>query len=131
MTSIPKFHDGLLMGVEILGDEEVVLRLKDVENRNFRLRLLRVSLLKVDDFRQGNIILDVTVSERLEDQREIIAWLAFSGTESDDPEVRRYIEEAVKNHWKLVTVAPSYGAEVFALCADIELVEDVIGGKEL
>jgi len=122
MKKIPLFHDGLLMGVEIVGEEEVILRLKDVDERRFILRMTGVSSIQVNEFREGNIILDLRVSERLEEYRDVISRLVFWTDDVDDSKWSRYIEDALKDNKKLLTIYPSYGAEVFALCSEVELI---------
>jgi len=130
MKKIPTFHDGLLVGVEILKEKDVMLRIEDVDGQRSNLRLHRVKYMTINDFSEGNIILDVYVTDRLEDERETIAHLAFGSLDANDSRVSLYIEEALKQHNKLLIIAPSYGAEVIALCADIELIEEGASGEE-
>ena len=54
------FHDGVFQGVTILGND-VEFLLSTASGKCFRLTLRKVDTLTVSNFREGNIILDVTV----------------------------------------------------------------------
>lgn len=124
MIDIPKFHDGLLTGVRILKGENIDLYIEDVDGRKFIVKLISVRYMTIHEFLQGNIIFDLEVSERLEDHRKEIADLVFCPGHVGDEKVTLYIAEALEQKCKLVTINPSYGASLIALCGDIDVIED-------
>jgi hypothetical protein len=56
--TITSFHDGDLTSVEV-GEGTAALGLRHVDGRRFSLTLAGVEALAVNDFREGNIVLEL------------------------------------------------------------------------
>lgn len=122
----PSFHDGYMTGVAV-GENSATLSLRRADGEAWQVRLTAVQALKMDDFRQGNIILSLET---------------FSGTASDVALIERLYEAPHPSadtkyhdaHFQLVSrkmaaieggeatllvLTPSYGADLVALCGAV------------
>ena len=59
----PDLHDGSLSGIIVSDANTLELRCAHVDGWRYVVRLPELVSLRADDFRQGNIILDVRVYE--------------------------------------------------------------------
>ncbi len=103
------YHDGNLTGIRVQSDT-AVLSIQPVAAEPYELWLLGVRELCCDEFRLGNIVLDV---EFLPHAR----W-------SNDPSFRARVEDRLhaipKQPFSLFCMDSSYGAEILCLCRSVE-----------
>lgn len=120
---LPAFHDGLLCGLSV-AETTATLSLVEVDGRRWAVELMGVRLLKADDFRQGNIVLDLAV---VTGELPPHGWLEKL-LPAPDPEVAARYHDAHRSHIEeleagiaagaltLVVLSPSYGCELWAIC---------------
>ncbi|MFT8806780.1 MAG: hypothetical protein ABF856_16870 [Acetobacter aceti] len=127
-NTIPTFHDGYLNGI-ILNDNIVTLHIRRVDGDDYEVRMSEVEHLRLDDFRQGNIILDLKVwSGRQFSQYADITKLYEPYHPSADQKyhdqytilLNKITVEVERGEKSFVVITPSYGAELYALCKTIE-----------
>ncbi len=132
------FHDGNLESVTV-GDGTAVFGLTHVDGRRFRLNLSGVEALAMNDFREGNIILELQVLSASDfGKAELSAGDVRATLEALFP--RPHADAAPEHHEtyerflqaqherldqgaaKLVLLEPAYGADLIAFCTSAELV---------
>jgi hypothetical protein len=121
--SIPKFHDGALTSVALGPAKTLEIGVATVAGKRHKLVLSGLEKLRCDDFRQGNIVLDVTVYCG-EDPDESALRDLFELEVSESPDY--FLQEARKirdGESTLLVIAPSYGCELLALCAKVRVEE--------
>jgi hypothetical protein len=128
---IPNFHDALLAGI-LVKDKTATLLLTQADGGEYRLQLTGVRGLQVDNFKEGNIILDLEVcAEHQAGQanvRQGLEHLFPVPAASAAPEYRqrheelfaRNLTELAKGETILLILNASYGAELVALCERVE-----------
>lgn len=108
------YHDGYLDGIT-LKDREVQLAIGSIDNERRVLTLHGVQGLKVDNFREGNILADLwclTVAEAL--QMPDVARRIADASGAVAPELCVFVLES------------SYGANLIAVCKRAE-VSEILG----
>lgn len=120
---LPSFHDGLLCGLSV-AETTATLSLVEADGRRWSVGLTGVRYLKADDFRQGNIVLDLELITGGPLPR---AWLEKL-LPAPHPEVAAVYRDAHRAHLDeleagiaagaltLVVLSPSYGCELLAIC---------------
>jgi hypothetical protein len=117
MKTFNQFHDGFLDGLLIQGTAVRVF-LSTEGRQEFVLEVRGVLSLKVDDFRQGNIILDVL--ERDGDDLTCQDMMSVFDFE-DEAWARKKLEEARGKNLVVLEINPSYGASCIILAESVEL----------
>jgi hypothetical protein len=126
------FHDGYLTGIS-LGERSACLGLKTDTGERYELDLIGVHRLRADDFRQGNIILDLEVitgrappvsefnrqMERLDETPS--ADVAPSYHDARSSRIEKIFVQIVAGETTLVIVNPTYGCDLVALCSSAVL----------
>jgi hypothetical protein len=130
-------HDGTLTSVAV-GEGGAVLLLTHVDGRQFKLILSGVESLVINDFREGNIILElqVVVGSRFDefglsagDIRAAFEML-FTRPHADadaeyhdayDVALDKQIRRLEDGDMRLVILDPAYGADLLAFCASAEI----------
>lgn len=116
-TVFSLLHDGRLRSISVGDDRDVTLGCRDVNGASVTIRLNRVLDLCANNFREGNIILDVEVHDSLEKlEEEAVRSLA----QSDRPEhLRGYRErfqrEGLTEELRVIVIQSSYGCELVAV----------------
>jgi hypothetical protein len=124
---IPSFHDGHVTSI-VLGEKAATLGLKKSDGLDFELLLSGVEALQVEDFRQGNIVLELQVIagrdpkvvgideylERLFPSPHAKAASKYHETHSAFLAAR--IAKIISGEAALVIVTPSYGCNLVAYC---------------
>lgn len=120
---LPSFHDGLLCGLSVT-ETTATLSLVEVDGRRWSVELTGVRHLKADDFRQGNIVLDLEV---VTGEPPPPRWLEKL-LPAPHPEAAAQHHDAHRSHvdevsagiaagaLMLVVLSPSYGCELWAIC---------------
>ena len=133
------FHDGKLESVAV-SDGTAAFGLAHVDGRRFRLNLSGVEALSINDFREGNIILELQVLSASDfekaglsagDVRAMLEVLfprphanaAPNYHEAYDGFLQSQHERIDQGLAKLVLLDPAYGADLVAFCASAELLE--------
>lgn len=97
----------------------------------WRIDLAGVQYLKADDFREGNIISSLQVVTGKEPPRASLEMLVL-GPHQDAPQeyhdkhrafIDALVERVMAGRLSLVSITPSYGCEVIALCETVSASE--------
>ena len=125
LTNIPSFHDGHFLGVILHSEANVSLFVSDLENKRYEIRLSGVDKLKIDNMREGNIILSIESDQDISlDDPLIDEILEIDNNEMRKMEFyRKYIEKLKNRSLIAFALNPSYGASIVALCNDIAVVQ--------
>lgn len=125
-TEIPSFHDGYLIGIQLL-DKEVRLSLKRYNGERWEIVLMGVETLQIDDFRQGNIIdlfevicnarPDADLLERLYGRPHPLAHQKYHDAHASLIEQKAALVEG--GQAILLSIIPAYGADLVALASGI------------
>jgi len=121
-TPLPPLHDGFLKGLLVAG-QEVRIFAQTEGGVPFKLILSGVKRLNVDAFSEGNIILDCEVSTNPDIPVDIL--LALSHGVRSDNEFGRLRDLVADEGYQLLTISPSYGAEVVALMKGLSVKEGI------
>ena len=108
------YHDGYLDGIS-LKDREVQLAIRSIDNERSVVSLQGVERLKVDNFREGNILADL--------------WWLTAEEALQTPNVSRQIADAfgaVAPELCVFVLESSYGANLVAVCERAE-VSEILG----
>ena len=120
----PVVHDSRLVGLLISG-KELLLLIEPLEGTRFHIVLKDVERLRVDDFREGNIILDIAVYRGSEIEIEDVAYV--HGLENEGLQSGGFLKETMQTLAErniiLVKVHPTYGCSLVCLCRDIGIAD--------
>lgn len=127
---IPNFHDGNLTGLSVF-ERTATLSIVRYDGVRWQIELSGVRYLRADGFREGNIISHCEVVTNAEPSRALLEAVASGPHESAAQEYhdqyRLFIDgiaEQVKSgHLSLLSVEPSYGCDVLAICERAEATE--------
>lgn len=117
------FHDGAMTGIHV-GKGFALLSLERENGEAWQVRLDGLDALKMDDFRQGNIILSFDVTVGATPERESFDRLFEAPHSLAAPEyheahahfIARKMAMVADGSATLVRLTPSYGADLMALC---------------
>lgn len=143
-VKINTFHDGNLTSVEV-GEGTAALGLKHSDGRRFSFQLAGVEALYINDFREGNIVLElheVTGPEFEEtgfspgDVRASLHVLftpphhdaAQSYHDEHNALLDRQVERLRSGAMRLIILDPAYGADLLAFCASTTLIALDVSG---
>ena len=115
----PNFHDGLVEAIDVSKGESAELLLSTVEGDRYLLVLSEVRYLRCSEFREGNIIFDLSVFSGTVPPNDLLG--ALLGTDGEDIHSKRFSASVLKGDLTLVSITPSYGCELQALCSAVEL----------
>ena len=116
----PDLHDAEIVAIELVND--VHIRFKLVSDELVSVRLIDVKQICFDNLRQGNIVLDVTVStnEKLtaKDKQKLFGEIQYGNSR-----LSFYIDALDENlqcgNLKLIRINPSYGCNMVAICQNL------------
>lgn len=115
----PSVHDGSLLGILLEKDGRVRLPIETVHGKSLSLILDGVVRFKADDFREGNIILSVTVASG---QALSTADVADAhGVSSDEAFLPGAIERYVQDGLMTVRLDASYGCYLVCVCRSLDV----------
>ena len=121
----PSLHDAQVRGYLLCANATLMLPFESSDGVRHCLVLRDVERFRADDFRQGNIILDVTVSsgETIE-----IADVAYAyGIELIESHfLLQTMESLMREKQLIVRINPSYGCVAVCICRSIEVEEDAL-----
>ncbi|MGD0681515.1 MAG: hypothetical protein ABR990_05645 [Terracidiphilus sp.] len=111
MEKFDQFHDGYLDGLLIQG-VTVRVFLSTEDRQEFVLEVSGVVSLKVDGFRQGNMIFDVVIRKGDDITiRDIVDVFEFK----DEEKALKKLEDARRMNLIVLEINPSYGASCMIL----------------
>ena len=117
MEKFDQFHDGFIDGLLVQGTSVRVF-LSTEDRQEFVLEVGGVLSLKVDGFRQGNIIFDVLIRKGDDITiHDIVNLLGFK----DEAKALRELEETRRMNLIVLEINPSYGASCIILGESVEL----------
>lgn len=83
--------------------------------------MLGVERLRMDEFWEGNIVLDIVVRSGHEVSGNEIGHVYKLTHCENDVFVRKMLKEIVEKNLKYIEINPSYGATLWCLCAEIDI----------
>lgn len=115
---LPSFHDAQLSGIVLLPQKRCLAIITTVNNQTHRIVFRGVERLRADDFREGNIILDVTVqSGKSVDKAGVLFALSMEDERRHPAFFDSVIGRIERGELMLVQVNPSYGCMFACLCS--------------
>jgi hypothetical protein len=127
MEAIPHFHDGYVMGVR-LREKAATIYLRQVDGSDFDVVLNDLEALQIADFRQGNVISMVEVvtgrTPYVHTNFDNLFPPPYPSAAAQYHEthaafIKRQIARIESGEVCLVIIVPSYGAELMAICRDV------------
>jgi len=118
----PDLHDGVLTALDLVDEKILRIRARDVRGGKHLIELHGLSLLLADEFRQGNIILDVRFETARAPDEQAIRYLLGEPPAGEpfrskyESHVRKLIQSIANGELTLVTIGSSYGCSLTALC---------------
>lgn len=125
----PNVHDGRIIGLFTLENKKLLLPILMVNKSVTCIAFTDLECLRVDDFREGNIILDITISSGTDVDVTDIAY-AHGLEQFTSSETNPYLNKAVQNFITdkklFVQINPSYGCKLVCICGGIEVLQNWI-----
>lgn len=116
----PQLHDGFLEGIIVKNDKSAILTLRDLSGVRYELELGKVEHLCANDFREGNIILDLTIERGKNCDVSLLRTLYSSKHLERNPGLLDALLQRIEaEDLALVSIDPSYGCSFLALCRTI------------
>lgn len=115
MTYEPDLHDGRLLSIALLADKAVELGCSTVTGETVLIRINGLERFRVDNFLEGNIILDVLGKTGEQIDLKALAKAMLEPESADS--VKRMHEQARRLGWTLFEIHSSYGCDLSALAS--------------
>ena len=123
----PDVHDAHILGLVMINKKKLLLPVRLTDGSNLCLALSNIDCLRADDFREGNIILDITVSRGTEVDMSDIAY-AHGLEQLLSSEANAFLNKAMQDFFigiKLfVQINPSYGCKLVCICDEIQVLQN-------
>jgi hypothetical protein len=127
---LPTFHDGYLTGLAV-SDRAATFSITRSDGVPWRIDLSGVQRLKADDFREGNIISHVEAVTGEEPSRGLLEMLVMGPHQNAAQEyhdkhhalIDALVQRVMAGSLSLLSITPSYGCEVIALCETVSASE--------
>jgi hypothetical protein len=116
----PNLHDGNLLAISTI-DGKIELALVDVESQRFYIRLDDVVEFLATDFKQGNIILDMTLVQGKDVQAVDLELLNSSEYSADQEYLQNLHQRVVDQSLYVLQLNPSYGCQLIAIAGGISM----------
>lgn len=120
----PPVHDADLFGIVSCPNRRIFLLLRDIHGRTHCLSLFGVKRFKGDDFRQGNVVLDIEVQTGLSVNREDIAGVYGIDVSTSGDSLEKIMRKFDLGQLMLVRLDTSYGFSFRCVCEGIEIIQD-------
>ena len=121
--SQPPLHDAEIRGLLFVSNNKLLMPISIYDGARLCLVLCGVERLRVEDFRQGNIILDVTVSSGMSIDAADVAY-AYGLELKESLFLQQTMERLIQEGGIIVRVNPSYGGTLVCICNGIEINDD-------
>ena len=123
----PDFHDANVNGLLVTNDKSLMVSISGSSCGNKCLVLHGLERLRCDDFRQGNIILDITVSSGPSLNVDDLAYV--HEVERNTPFLQSAMDRLRSQNSLLVRLNPSYGCSLVGICQRITVEDDLFSEK--
>jgi hypothetical protein len=119
----PNLHDGTLVSIGLPRKGNADLIVAELSGKRYRFVLDGVFHLLATDFREGNIILDVTVSQGENVQLGDLESLVHVGPDGQRPQkyVRAIYDRVLGESLYVLELIPSYGCYLIAVAKNISI----------
>jgi hypothetical protein len=125
----PGFHDGHLIGIELLADKEAIVKLRRLSGERYELHLFGVDRLLCDGFAEDNIIGDIYLVSRSAPPIAVLRAMMIGPHPSAAAKYHEQYEEMLRRNSDLIEqgertlvyVDTSYGGDLYALCRSAEM----------
>jgi hypothetical protein len=112
----PEFHDGLLLGIVMSpSDKSLTVHCQTIDKEDCRLTIPQIVRLRADDFRQGNIIFEMTLREGPEVPEEAVRKLWQFEGDMAAKHLATLMRKIQSDRWILFEIGSSYGCELLAV----------------
>jgi hypothetical protein len=124
----PGFHDGHLMGIELVDDKAAVLKLRNLSGERYSCKLSGVERLLCVGFAESNIVGDIYIFSGIAPPVDILRTLMIAPHPSAEEKYHLQYEKVIQSKVQLVTtgastllaIDTSYGGDLYALCRSAE-----------
>ena len=119
----PRLHDGGLIGIDLPAEGVVRLLVDAIDGTKYRIVLANVLEFRADDFRKGNIILDITIVRGTDVQLKDLYSLAHPGQSEQhkDTYLKQLQQRVLQNSLCVFELNPSYGCHIVGLAETISV----------
>ena len=118
--SSPNLHDARLLGMFVSDNKIATVLFRSENGQRHELLLKEVEHLVANDFREGNIVLDVEIYDGESFDSRLISEIYGKNYPHCHPGFESEIRRKVKNdELKLVSVNPSYGCSLLCIAKNI------------
>lgn len=114
-----RFHDGKLVAIKLISDTDCDLQILTQDGHLESIRLIGVVRLVIDEFREGNIINNITVAQDVIRSQVLDHLFNVGDSIASHEAVGRFAHKIQSGELKLLEIDPSYGASVTCLCSAI------------
>lgn len=122
---VPQVHDAVIKGLFFTHGKDFALMLKPTQGEDFCLIFQHVERLRINDFRDGNIILSIEVLYG--DDIDLTDVAYAYGVKSDENNFIVGVCARLKSEgFCVVKINPSYGCQLICVCKNIFLRESFI-----
>jgi hypothetical protein len=119
----PPLHDARIRGLVMCGGAKLIVPIETSDGARLCLVLHEVERLRADDFRQGNIILDVSISSAVEVDVSDVAY-AYGVGPAETAFLSQTMERLVREKKQVVRINPSFGCTAVCICGRMEAATD-------
>ena len=114
LNDIPDFHDGYLVGLNLIEPNQLEIKCRTVNNINYRIILPSIMRVKADNFCEGNIIFEINIYHGKECNFKLYKKIQSDGMDRDDALFSEF-EKLNENNWTMFELTASYGCELLVL----------------
>ncbi len=117
MIDSPRLHDGYFEGLRVKDNKSARLFFRDLNDKQYELDLGSVEYLLANEFREGNIILDLTIDQGKDCDVTRLERLFDAEYLKKNPDFLTKLQRRIETEGlTLVSIDPSYGCSFVALC---------------
>lgn len=116
---LDKLHDSNLLAIIIseTDSKQITIRFKSVESIIYEVILNRVEHFRCNDFLQGNIVFEISISKGIIVDKEELLWI---WNNKQKPQyIEKMIEKINNGELTFLEVGSSYGAKIVAIAEKI------------
>jgi len=117
------FHDGQVEGWSLLPNKSLRIDIADVTGGKFSMFLQNVRSFKGNNFREGNIILDVEIVRNADPGIDRLRSLFDLEPTASPAFLLIGMRQVQEGELTFVAINPSYGCEISALCENVTIEE--------
>lgn len=122
----PNIHDAQLIGLFTCENGSTIVFIVKSNDKNICLSLSGVEQFKCDDFRHGNIVLDITIETGTTVRIDDILLLFDIERHRSSIFLKKILERFESRDLILVKLNPSYGCSFLCACKKIELIDNCL-----